>query len=189
MNKKYKPIRNQPEFEENPFVEKAIENINTVRKTQIIRPTDRNEIQLIVSQSGEVGGHTAFVRYLEVDEEKFAKVYLSQFSNFWDLGKPAIRVFGYILKQLKPNSDRFYFDMNDCKNETGYKTEKSIIDGLVNLIDCGMIARSGKHYVYFINPLVVFNGSRITFAKTYIKKKKGDENQLDIFDDFTKKLV
>lgn len=183
MVKKYKPIRLKPEFDENPFIEKAIENINTVRKTQIVRTTDKNEIQMIVSQSGEVEGHTAFVRYIEVDEEKFAKVYLSQFSSFWELGKPSIRVFGYILRQLKPNSDRFYFDMDECKMQTGYKTDKSVLDGLVNLIDCGIIARSNKHYVYFINPLVVFNGNRITFAKTYVRKKKGiDENQLELFD-------
>ena len=37
----------------------------------------------------------------------------------------------------------------------------------------------------FINPLVIFNGDRVTFAKTYIKKVKKLEinpNQMDIFD-------
>jgi hypothetical protein len=55
------------------------------------------------------------------------------------------------------------------------------------LIEAGIIARTRYHYQYFINPLIVFNGDRVTFAKTYIKKKKDKElsqkpiSQLDLF--------
>ena len=65
---KYKKIRQYENFEVNPFAEKAIEEINVVKKQQIIRPTDRNEVHMIVnSQSGEVEGQTAFMRFIEVD--------------------------------------------------------------------------------------------------------------------------
>ena len=88
---KYKALTKQEAFDENPFVEKAIRDIKIVQKTQVVRPQNQNEIQLIVnSGSGEVQGHTAFMRYVEVDEEQFAKVYLSQFAAFWELTKPAI---------------------------------------------------------------------------------------------------
>lgn len=180
---KYKSLTKQAEFEENPFVERAIEDIKIVQKTQLIRPQSNKEIQLIVnSGTGEVAGHSAFMRYVEVDEAQFAKVYLSQFAAFWELTKPAIRVFGYILTRLKIKEDYFFFDMEDCMAYTKYTHRNNVLTGLACLIECGIIARSTKSYKYFINPLVVFNGNRVTFAKTYIKKKKeANEAQLDLF--------
>lgn len=189
MGYTYKKISNYESFEENPFVEKAIEDIEIVKKTQIIRGKDRSEVKLIVDdKSGVVEGHTAFMRFIEVDEEKFAKLYLSQLSVFWELSKPSIRVFSYIMTILIPKKDSFYFIMEDCIKYTQYSTEKSVFDGLTGLIDAGIIARSNHHIKYYINPLVAFNGSRVTFAKTYIKKKRESKvpieksiNQLDLF--------
>jgi len=109
-------------------------------------------------------------------------VYLSQFAAFWELTKPAIRVFGYILTRLKIKEDYFYFDMEDCMAYTEYTHRNNVLTGLACLVECGIIARSTKSYKYFINPLVVFNGNRVTFAKTYIKKRKEvNEAQLDLF--------
>lgn len=168
----YKSVKKYEAFKENPFVEKAIEDIKIIKKTQVIRPKNKDEIQLIVSSAGDVEGHSAFMRYVEVEEDKFAKLYLSQFSAFWELSKPAIRVFGYIINNLKPKQDEFFLEMNKCLEYTEYKHPKDVLSGIANLIECGIIARSDSHFKYFINPLVVFNGDRVTFAKTYIKKKK-----------------
>lgn len=182
---KYIGIRGMPEFEKNPFVEKAIDDIRRVKKQQIIRSTDGAEVHTVVDMtSGDVVAHQAFYRQVEVDEKKFAKLYLSEFESFWGLSKPAIRVFGYILSMIKPNDDKFYFDMEECKSHTKYGSSKSVLDGLSNLIECQIIAKSTKHYLYFINPMIVFNGSRITFARTYVKRKEKDnENQIGLFDD------
>lgn len=180
--KSYKPIKQFEGYSENPFIEAMLESVTPVKKVQWMKPANDKEVQLIVSQkSGELQGHSAFLRYIEVDEDKFAKIYLSQFASLFDLPKTSIRVFGYVLSVVKPNQDQLIFDMEDCKKYTEYKTEKSVLEGLVGLIENGIIARSNKHYKYFINPLVVFNGNRVTFAKTYIKKRKGiNENQLEI---------
>jgi hypothetical protein len=52
-------------------------------------------------------------------------------------------------------------------------------------VEQGIIARSTNPYKYYMNPLVVFNGDRITFADSYIKKKKkisdSNKNQLSIW--------
>lgn len=184
---KYKKIRQYENFEVNPFAEKAIEETQIVKKQQIIRPTDRNEIHMIVNSEGEVEGQTAFMKFIEVDEQKFAKVYLSQFSAFFDLSKSAIKVFGYILTVIPPNKDSFFFIMEECLKYTGYSTDKSVFEGLASLIENNIIARSNNHVRYFINPLVVFNGSRVTFAKTYIKKREEEIKKIEIFED--KKLL
>ncbi|MDO1451519.1 RepA protein [Rhodocytophaga aerolata] len=179
----YKSVKQYEVFRENPFVEKAIQDIKIVKKTQVIRPKNKDEIQLIVSSAGDVEGHSAFMRYIEVDEEKFTKLYLSQFTSFWELSKAAIRVFGYIISILKPKQDEFFLEMNRCLEYTKYKHPKDVLSGIANLIECGIVARSDSHFKYFINPLVIFNGDRVTFAKTYIKKKKqADHNQLNLVD-------
>jgi hypothetical protein len=183
---KYNKISNYKGFEENPFVEKAISEIQITKKTQLLRGKDRSEVKLIVDEmSGEVEGYTAFMRFIEVDEEKFAKLYLSQLSAFWDLSKPSIKVFSYIMTILIPKKDEFYFFMEDCLKYTNYSSERSVFEGISGLIDAGIIARSSNNVKYFVNPLVAFNGSRVTFAKTYIKKKKDKEvenkKQLNLF--------
>ena len=185
MPTKYKSIRDFTAYNENPFVEKAVKDIKIVRRQQVIRPRNKDEIQMITSTDGEVTGYSQFMRFIEVEEEKFAKLYLSQLASFWELTKPSIRVFSYILTVLKPKQDLFIFIMEDCLQYAGYSSERSVFEGLTGLIEANIIARSNHHLKYYINPLVVFNGDRVTFAKTYIKKKKEREeaikNQLDLF--------
>lgn len=170
----------------NPFIEKAIEEINghLVKKYKNATNTGEKAIlQAIDDRTGEVLGHTSFVRQIEVDEDKFTKMYLSQFSAFFDLGKQAIKVFGYIMTKLVPKQDMFQFFMKECMEYTGYKGKKSIYQGLAELVDSEIIARTEHDIIYFINPLVAFNGDRVTYAKTYVKKKKkqNDPNQIGIF--------
>ena len=71
---------------------------------------------------------------------------------------------------------------------TEYKTKESVYQGLAQLLKAEIIARGPSDSFYFINPLVAFNGNRVTYAKTYVKKKKEkDPNQTNLFDLFEKK--
>lgn len=181
----YATVKDLPVFTENPFVENAIENIeeNTVSKRRFIKGSKGVE-QTIINSDGEVTGTTAFLQQIEIDEDKFAKVYLSQFAAFWDLSKPAIRVFGYIITNcMIPNKDVFYFDIDEALAYTGYSSSKYINTGIAALVVAGIIARGNRQNKYFINPLVVFNGNRVTFARTYVRKKKKpieDKDQMSI---------
>lgn len=75
--------------------------------------------------------------------------------------------------------------MDKALTYTSYSHRSHVLTGLSNLVECGIIARTAYEYEYFINPLVFFNGNRVTFAKTYIKKKKEvDKAQLGLFDPF-----
>lgn len=66
----YKSIRKHPQYEENPFVENAIREIEITKRTKVQRATNQSVIQHVVNQDGELTGHTAFLQYIEVDEEK-----------------------------------------------------------------------------------------------------------------------
>lgn len=182
---KYKKVKDLVKHEENPFLEKAVSEITTTKKVQLVKPTNRSEIQMIVSDGGNIEGYTSFMRFIEVDEAKFAKVYLSQFESFWDLSKPGIRVFGYIINHIKPNSDTFILRMDKALQYTKYTHVNSVMSGIADLIENAIIARTKYKDEYYINPLVVFNGSRITFAKTYVKKqtvKLSDVNNIELFE-------
>ena len=63
------------------------------------------------------------------------------------------------------------FFMDDCLSYIGYKTKKPIYEGLANLLAAEIIARGRADNLYFINPLITFNGNRVTCAKSYIKRK------------------
>lgn len=169
---------------ENPFLNEALEviNRNIVRKTKMTKNSGESAVlRAIDEKTGEVLGHTAFIRQIEVDEEQFAKFYLNGFQAFYNLKPASLKTFGFILKQLKPHKDVFDFSLEDCINDTGY-TKQTIYRGLTELLNSEVIARGRFDYQYFINPMVVFNGNRVTFAKTYVKRKaKGiDKNQLSL---------
>lgn len=177
---------------ENPFLKKAVEQVENsiVKKYKSATKTGQNAIlHALDPNTGELVGHTQFIRQIEVDEEQFAKIYLSNFSAFFDLKPQAIKVFGYILNNLLPNKDFFYFNLEDCMNFTDYKSDTSIRIGLTNLLKNEIIARGKTDYIYFINPMVFFNGNRISFTKTYVKKKKLDvhpnQTALDFDDEKT----
>lgn len=179
---------------ENPFLKQSLEVIqeNAVKRYKTASKTSQKAIlQAIDPNTGELLGHTQFIRQIEVDEQQFAKLYLSGFPQFFELKPQAIRVFGYILNQLTPNKDEFVFVLEDCVEYTGYKARSSVFIGLGDLVEKQIIARGKTEFLYYINPMVVFNGDRITFANTYIKKKKPkktiDPKQLEFeFPDFPK---
>ena len=159
---------------ENPFLKQALEQIsnNIVKKYKTATKTDQSAIlQALDPKTQQPIGHTQFIRQIEVDEEQFTKIYLSQFSAFWNLNTQAIRVFGYIMTKLIPKQDMFIFLLDECLTHTGYKNHRSIHQGISALLEAEIIARGPADTLYFINPMVAFNGDRVTFAKTYVKKK------------------
>lgn len=182
----YKGIKKYEQHEENPFVDEAVQEVKIQKKMQVVRPTRQDEIVRYMNDKGDLDVHSQFIRIVEVDEDKFVKVYLSQFIAFWELNRPAIKVFTYIANIAEVNKDVVLFQMDKCKEYTKYVNDKDIITGLAGLIECKIIARTNYEYLFFINPLIFFNGSRVTFAKTYVKKqvekkRKDNEQQVKIF--------
>lgn len=184
-NKKIR-LTKQETFSENPFLEKAIQQIteNTKTKYRWLKGKNAAQREYVETKTGEIIAHSTFLQHIEVDETQFAKLYLSQLGVFFDLPKTALRVFTYFLNGLPTKADRMYINIKEALKFTGYKNENSIQAGLAILCDKGFLARSEMHYMYFINPLIFFNGDRMTFATSYVKKRnkliKEDPNQLKI---------
>lgn len=172
-------------YEINPFVEKAIETIaeNRVVKKQFMRG-DKAITSRVINDDGEITGQSMFVRMVEVDEDKFAKLYLNELGILWDMQKPALKLFSFVLTALTPNNDQFYFSMTKAMGYTGYKTTTAVNNAISQLLALGVLAKTIEDNWYFINPLFIFNGSRVTFAKTYVKKNKiiTNPNQISLLD-------
>ena len=159
--------------EENPFMKQAIEGIENhiVKKYKSSTGSDKKGVVAVAdTETGEVF-KTSFIRQIEVDEDQFAKLYLSNFAAFFDLSTAAIRVFGYILTCMKPKNDMVLFFIDKCQEYAKYKSRETIYKALAELVTAEIIARGPADNLWFINPLIVFNGDRVTFAKTYVRKK------------------
>ena len=160
-NKKAVKLTDFQKNEENPFMKQAIEGIenHVVKKYKSNSGGDKRAVVAL------------FIRQIEVDEEQFTKLYLSNFAAFFDLSQAAIRVFGYFMTCMKPKNDLIIFNRKKCLEYTKYKTDKAVYKGLAELVKAEIIARGPADNLWFINPLIVFNGDRVTFAKTYVRKK------------------
>ena len=156
---------------ENPFAKQALVNIGSALVSKSVKGTNKDESAILkaVDGNGEILGNSVFIRNKAVDTESFAKFFLAGFKAFFDLKPASIKVFKYILGQLKPNQDSFMFFMDECKEETGY-SEVSIFRALGELCSAEIIARGRADIEYSISPMCVFNGDRVTFATTYINE-------------------
>lgn len=159
--------------ESNPFVDKAISEVK-LRKKYRRSGTSKNSImQLVNTKTGEIGGHTSIIDELTVDEERFAKLYISSFQAWLHLPQSALKVFAYVMSKLKPKLDTFEFSMAECQRFTGYASKRPVYEALGHLVKADIIARGYHEYVYFINPMIAFNGDRVSYIRTY-KKEKSD---------------
>lgn len=167
-----KKLKEFPQNESNPFVQQALMRIGQTISSKKVVGANKDEAAILkgVSPStGEILGSTVFMRAKTVDSDQFAKFYLAGFKAFFELRPATIKVFGYILKLLKVNSDEFIFLIDKAKEATGYG-RTTIYHALTELCNAEIIARGAFEEQYFINPMVVFNGDRVTFATTYINK-------------------
>lgn len=169
-------ILKSPKFDMNPFIEGAIREIEekTVIKQRFGNRTDQKGIVSAVDpQTGEIF-QTSFLRRVEIDEEQFTKMYISNLAVLNSLSTAGIRVLSYIMSELKPNHAEIIFNKERCMTSCKYKSLKPIYKGLAELINADIIARGWADNIYFINPLVFFNGNRVVFATEYIKKRNPD---------------
>lgn len=172
-NKWYKKLTDYETNRENPFLGKVVAEMKVSVRRQTIRPKNRggDTNLLIIDGLGTTHGEGTFVREHEVDEEEFTKMFRDGVAVMGGLSARGTKVWYYICDELKVGATSFHFMPGRCLAHTGYKTRGNILSGLAELLEANIIARSEDSSLYFINPAVMFNGSRLTFAKTYIKKQ------------------
>ena len=166
MSKQYKGIKAYDKLEMSPFIDSLYEMEVSARR-KILAGKDRGS--MMINPDGEVEAHQVFAIQEKVDAETFTKIFGGMIKELFQLSSRGVKVFGYITHICKPNKDVVMFDMEEALEFTSYKKEQSILHGLEELLAHDIIARTKKHYKYFINPNLFFNGNRLTLIKHYQK--------------------
>ena len=164
-NNTYKSIKAFKANEGNPFIEEVVTHVDKGDKFILIG--NKKSDLLIDGTTSEVKAHTVMAKRTKIDRAQFVKLYTSTIRGWFDLSKTAMKVFSYVAVTTKPNQDHFVLVLEDCMEFTGYKTRKSILQGLAELIDNNIIARSKTSFIYYINPSFFFNGDRLTLLEQY----------------------
>ena len=170
--------RNEIKFERNPFIfedkEKAVLKIEIPTKTKkkIIGSSDLGVVNV---HTGEVEGGNFLWTNKTVDDEQFAKIYLSQISSIYNLTKTGLRALSYVLSKLEPNKDLVYIYYPEMQQYCNWSIRKTCNSGLKELLTAKIIAPSMQPGFWFINPHIVFNGNRLTLVTNYTKKGTNEQ--------------
>ncbi len=129
-----------------------------------------------ISDEGEPISHSGVHVIKEVDESEFVKIYTKNIRSIFDLKQSAQRVLEYLIVELQktPNADAIYlawigaeeyFDEHNLK-----MSRASFYNAMKDLLNKGFLAESTKPNMFWFNPNLFFNGSRMTFVNEYRRK-------------------
>lgn len=162
-------IRGFPKNADSPFMEDLV-----INKRDTIVGIGR-KTHLIDEETGEVHGQSRLVISKKVDKDSFIKIYRAKLQFLFDLTPEALKVLSYFMDKSPVGKDIVMFDVDECMEFLGYKSNKSVFNGLLVLLENKFIARSKTSKLYFINPAIFFNGNRLTVVEHYEKKKNSDQ--------------
>ena len=170
-----KGVTEYPTHKRNPYVSSLV--IPSRNKTIAI---SNRQLNLFDPKTGQVEENNIGFMGLRkrVDTGEFVKIFKSQIQTLFDLSNRALKVFGYFMEATRISSDTVIFDLDECKEYTGYKSKNSITLAISELLEKEFIARTGNHYKYYINPAKFFNGDRMVLFQDVIKKGSRIDKEL-----------
>jgi len=171
MSEKNLPMREHKVYPENPFEKMLAVHITESGKTKIDKVLTQTG-QLVDTESGEaIEGESLFIATKKVvDGDQFTKIFHDSIKNTVNISNKAIHILmWYIAPQLKKDELQVLFDLDDCEKLTEY-SRSSIYTALAELLNAEIIARTKYQWLFFINPLYLFNGDRIRVVNDYVRK-------------------
>jgi hypothetical protein len=171
---KYKEFESFEAFTETPFtVLTGMGNVFMRPDEELLRPVYGKDSMPKKVKDLEMGVElTGGVKYYGkervLDRKQYAKIYI----EFIDLivgeglSMAGVKMLFFVLKMIKPGKDLVRFNVRTARGVTGYKSDKSVYEGLVDLIKVGVLARKeGSNEEFFINPQYIFRGAREKLIK------------------------
>lgn len=147
-------IKQFPQYDENPSKPEGI--------TKKWRDLESYEREAVDSNTGE---HFAFrplkSTTVDVDTKVYTKVFNDALPSIKELNVPGLKVWCYLLANLKPHKDYVIVKEKECMKYCGYDGKSNYYRGLANLLENNIIYRMiGSDSVYYINVNYIFNGDR-----------------------------
>ena len=186
----YAKIGDFPRNGENPFAGDLVKEMTVKQKRRYLKSDDKSSAMVVVqSDTGEQLAEAQFYEIEEVDDSQFVKIFANFFSAQTGLSRSGRAVLNYIMTEMEARRDTVVIRTDKALSYLGVSTHKPLYRGLADLLQNGVIARTKYTDEYFINPLIMFNGDRVSYAKMYVRKKTrqvkdNDPNQIDLFDAF-----
>jgi hypothetical protein len=173
--------RGYPVYDRNPSV--AHPNAVATRRKPV-RIANGNRLMIVGRDTGEIlgEGHAAFFEMKEVDETQFVKLYLAGIQQTTKLTAAGLKVFELVFHQMRgnPQSDKIEMNHYLVKKYGLDMTARTYQRGMREMLEHNFLFRSTSDDVYFVNINFVFNGNRITLAKSYYLKGTGAQLGLDL---------
>lgn len=104
----------------------------------------------------------------KVDHETFVKVFRDSIKYVAKLSRTAQAVLWYIMDNLPKDKGYVIIDNATVMDYCGFKTRKSVREAVIELLGKNFLTRTTLPKKYWVNPLIIFNGNRITYANQYI---------------------
>lgn len=178
-NKESKSRRGLTKYKENPFLMEASHNTKGgVRK---IEGRTEDRLMVVSEDTGERLGGAGFFKFEEVDKTQFIKLYVNGVKAITELSSAGTKVFEVLYREVQNNKDNdkvfLAFDLVDqnlvkIARATFYR-------GMRELINKNFIAETTVVNCYYINPDYIFNGDRLSFVKSYVKKSTSEIKVLE----------
>ena len=171
--------RGFPIYDRNPSVP-APGGIPTRMKP--VKIANGNRAMIIGRDTGELLGdaHAAFYEMQAVDQGQFVKIYLEGIKNTAKLTKAGMQVFEIVYNQMResPQTDKIELNPYLAKKFGMELSERTFHRGLRELLENEFLYRSPSTDVFFVNIMYMFNGNRITLAKSYYLKDQAVQEEL-----------
>ncbi len=174
-------------YQKNPFMEDKYPMVVTKTK----RITNNRGGLMVKSNSGETVAQIAgFWHAEEVDSTKFVKLYINGVKAFSDLSSRGTKVFELMYYEIQNNigKDKIYLNFSTIDQEITKISRTTFYDGLNELVEKKFLAPTETQNWFWLNPDYVWNGDRLSFVKTYVKKQDSkiptrDTKTIDLFGD------
>lgn len=153
-------LKEFPVTKENPFTLIGLD-------TKVIIPYKSSNVA-VNRDTGELFELNPFLeqKTVTVDLPTFTKIYHKSLPTVKDFSNSALKVYCYILNNIRINSDEIYMYMGELKEFTGYRTTANIYKGITELLEKQFIARAtGSTEKYWVNANFLFNGKRQKLLK------------------------
>lgn len=136
----------------------------TKEKPRQLTDIDTGEVMSVVEPSKKVEGFN--------DTGKYTKLFTNGKLKLAELSSAGTKVVCYIMLNAIPNQEDICLHPQLVAKEMGYKDQRSVYEGLVDILKSGLIARKTGYGSYFwINPNLFFNGDRTKLLSNPVREE------------------